>query len=70
MKEEKIWTTDGETNCPYCDEPLYFNPETEDIVLDIGKVWVDWNTHCTECGRKFRTREVYKLEYARIFEID
>jgi DNA-directed RNA polymerase subunit RPC12/RpoP len=72
MKEERMWTYEAgaDYTCPYCDEPLYFNSETKDIFLDIDKVWVDWNTHCTECGRKFIAREVYKLEYTRIFEID
>lgn len=69
--EDKTWVTDEDPMCPYCDESLYFNEETDDIVLaDEGKVWVDWNTHCWKCGREFKVREHYSLTHMRIFEKD
>lgn len=65
---ENCWKTYGDPVCPYCEEPLFFEEEEADVELDFGFVYVKWHAHCTECGRKFRTREVYKLDYTRIFE--
>lgn len=70
MKDEKTWKVYGDAECPYCDELLYFEEEEADVELDFGFVYVNWQAHCTECGKKFRTREVYKLDYTRIIEED
>ena len=70
-ERDKTWTTDGDPLCPHCEEPLYFNEETDDIVLaDEGQVWVEWNANCKECGREFKVREYYSLTHMRIFEKD
>lgn len=73
MKEERMWTYEAgaDYTCPVCEEDLYFDEEAEeDYLLDLHRVYVDWQAHCPKCGRQFRIREVYEHTRSRIFEID